>query len=60
MNELTLNPGATTIPGGDKQTVVPVDSTQSLRRHGGQRARRRFNARMLQINDAGFRQFRIY
>ncbi len=60
MNELTLNPGVAAIPAGDKQTAVPVLAATGIRRRGEQRARRRFNARVLQTTDGGFRPFRIY
>jgi len=61
MSELTLTPSVAAIPGGDKQIVVPVVATvPGLRRRGELRARRRFNSRVLQANDAGFRLFRIY
>ena len=60
MNELTLNPGVAALPAGDKQIAVPVLPAQSARPRGEQRARRRFNARVLQTSDTGFRLFRIY
>lgn len=60
MNELTLNPGIATIPADDRQVVVPVASAPNPRRRGETRARRRFNARVLQTSDGGFRPFRVY
>ena len=60
MNELTLNPGAAATPAGDRQIVVPVLSAPSGRRRGESRPRRRFNARVLQTSDGGFRPFRVY
>jgi hypothetical protein len=60
MNELTLNPGAATLPAGEKQIAVPVLSDPSVRRRDEARPRRRFNARVLQTSDGGFRLFRVY
>ncbi|HWG76367.1 MAG TPA: hypothetical protein VN660_06185 [Steroidobacteraceae bacterium] len=60
MNELTLNPGIAAVPVGEKRIAVPVVPAPSGRRRGEARARRRFNARVLQTNDGGFRPFRVY
>jgi hypothetical protein len=60
MNELMLNPGLASLPAGDKQIAVPVLAAPSVRRRGELRVRRRFNARVLQTSDGGFRPFRIY
>ena len=60
MNELTLNPEVAAIPAGDKQIAVAVLPAPSVRRRGELRFRRRFNARVLQTTDGGFRPFRIY
>lgn len=60
MNELTLNPGIAALPAGDKQITVPELSAPSGRRRSEARARRRFNVRVLQTSDGGFRPFRVY
>jgi hypothetical protein len=60
MNELTLNPGFAALPAGEKQIGVPELPAQSGRRRGETRLRRRFNARVLQTSDGGFRPFRVY
>ncbi|HLK71879.1 MAG TPA: hypothetical protein VKT19_07975 [Steroidobacteraceae bacterium] len=59
MNELTLNPDVSALAAGDK-LVVPMPSIPGARRRDETRPRRRFNARVLQTSDGGFRPFRIY
>ena len=60
MNELTFNPGIAALPAGEKQIAVPELSAPSGRRRNEARPRRRFNTRVLQTSDGGFRPFRIY
>lgn len=60
MNELMLNPGIAALPAGEKHIAVPVLPAPSARRRSEPRARRRFNARVLQTSDGGFRPFRVY
>jgi hypothetical protein len=66
MSELTFKPEAATQRVGEKTLAVPAfmsgtPSSIGLRLGPGARSlRRRFNATRLQVEDDGFRLFRVY